>query len=115
MCVTFVTCEVRVCGLRCRSGLSLSIYRELTYRDTASQSGVRLSAPTMGNCSSTRARLAKIDLSTAKGGMQASQTVGQGGPADKQDCFILKERCLAIGSSNRLPPLAPQHVATLAC
>ena len=69
----------------------------------------------MGNCSSTRARLANIDLSTAKGGMRASQTVGQGGPAEKQDCFILKERCLAAGSSNRLPPLAPQHVATLAC
>lgn len=73
-----------------------------------------LSAP-MGNCSSTRERLANIDLSTAKGGMQASQTVGQGGPAAKQDCFILKERCLAAGSPNRLPPLAPQHVATLAC
>ena len=73
-----------------------------------------LSAP-MGNCSSTRARLANIDLSTAKGGMQASQTVGQGGPTDKQDCFILKERCLAAGSPNRLSPLAPQHVATLAC
>ena len=70
---------------------------------------------TMGNCSSTRERLANIDLSTAKGGMQASQTVGQGGPAAKQDCFILKERCLAAGSPNRLPPLAPQHVATLAC
>ena len=27
MCVTFVTCEVRVCGLRCRSGSSLYIYR----------------------------------------------------------------------------------------
>ena len=27
MCVTFVTCEVRVCGLRCRSGSSLFIYR----------------------------------------------------------------------------------------
>ena len=27
MCVTFVTCEVRVCGLRCRSGSSLDIYR----------------------------------------------------------------------------------------
>jgi len=74
----------------------------------------RHSAP-MGNCSSTRERLANIDLSTAKGGMQASQTVGQGGPAAKQDCFILKERCLAAGSPNRLPPLAPQHVATLAC
>ena len=70
---------------------------------------------TMGNCSSTRERLANIDLSTAKGGMQASQTVGQGGPAAKQDCFILKERCLAAGSPNRLPPLAPQHMATLAC
>ena len=33
MCVTFVTCEVRVCGLRCRSGSSLYIYRVylLTY------------------------------------------------------------------------------------
>ena len=69
----------------------------------------------MGNCSSTRDRLANIDLSTANGGMQASQTVGQGGPAAKQDCFILKERCLAAGSPNRLSPLAPQHVATLAC
>jgi hypothetical protein len=27
VCVTFVTCEVRVCGLRCRSGSSLYIYR----------------------------------------------------------------------------------------
>ena len=27
MCVTFVTCEVRVCGLRCRSGSSFYIYR----------------------------------------------------------------------------------------
>ena len=27
MCVTFATCEVRVCGLRCRSGSSLYIYR----------------------------------------------------------------------------------------
>ena len=27
MCVTFVTCEVRVCGLRCRKGSSLYIYR----------------------------------------------------------------------------------------
>ena len=27
MCVTFVTCEVRVCGLRCHSGSSLYIYR----------------------------------------------------------------------------------------
>ena len=78
-------------------------------------SGARLLSAPMGNCSSTRARLANIDLSTAKGGMQASQTVGQGGPTDKQDCFILKERCLAAGSPNRLPPLAPQHVATLAC
>ena len=35
MCVTFVTCEVRVCvcGLRCRKGSSLYIYRVylLTY------------------------------------------------------------------------------------
>ena len=33
VCVTFVTCEVRVCGLRCRSGSSLYIYRVylLTY------------------------------------------------------------------------------------
>ena len=33
MCVTFVTCEVRVCGLHCRSGSSLYIYRVylLTY------------------------------------------------------------------------------------
>ena len=32
-CVTFVTCEVRVCGLRCRSGSSFYIYRVylLTY------------------------------------------------------------------------------------
>ena len=29
MCVTFVTCEVRVCGLRCRSGSSLCIWLEL--------------------------------------------------------------------------------------
>ena len=27
MCVTFVTCEVRVCGPRCHSGSSLYIYR----------------------------------------------------------------------------------------
>ena len=27
MCVTSVTCELRVCGLRCRSGSSLYIYR----------------------------------------------------------------------------------------
>ena len=27
MCVTFVTCEVRVCGLRCCSGSSFYIYR----------------------------------------------------------------------------------------
>ena len=27
VCVIFVTCEVRVCGLRCRSGSSLYIYR----------------------------------------------------------------------------------------
>ena len=31
MCVTFVTCEVRVCGLRCRSGSSLYIYRVYFY------------------------------------------------------------------------------------
>ena len=27
VCVTFVTCEVRVCGLHCRSWSSLYIYR----------------------------------------------------------------------------------------
>ena len=27
MCVTFVTCEERVCGPRCHSGSSLYIYR----------------------------------------------------------------------------------------
>ena len=32
VCVTFVTCEVRVCGLRCRSGSSLYIYRVYIYR-----------------------------------------------------------------------------------
>ena len=31
MCVTFVTCEVRVCGPRCHSGSSLYIYRVYSY------------------------------------------------------------------------------------
>ena len=43
MCVTFVTCEVRVCGLRCRSGSSLYIYRVyflLTYLLTSADVSV---------------------------------------------------------------------------
>ena len=46
MCVTFVTCEVRVCGLRCRSGSSLYIYRVylLTYYVCTYTLGPRLKA-----------------------------------------------------------------------
>ena len=38
VCVTFVTCEVRVCGLRCRSGSSLYIYRVYFYPPPAPRS-----------------------------------------------------------------------------
>ena len=44
MCVTFVTCEVRVCGLRCRSGSSLYIYR--VYLLTATAQEVYTGTPT---------------------------------------------------------------------
>ena len=46
MCVTFVTCEVRVCGLRCRSGSSLYIYRVYLLRSSAPCSRARALVPT---------------------------------------------------------------------
>ena len=42
MCVTFVTCEVRVCGLSCRSGSSLYIYRVYLLLTLRSRNGVDL-------------------------------------------------------------------------
>ena len=54
MCVTFVTCEVRVCGLRCRSGSSLYIYRVYLHRAQAENSGPAWAHTLILQCSERR-------------------------------------------------------------
>ena len=49
MCVTFVTCEVRVCGLRCRCGSSLYIYRVYLFVRSVTR-------PDLSVCLATRTR-----------------------------------------------------------
>ena len=70
MCVTSVTCEVRVCGLRCRSGSSLYIYRVYLLTHTfESMRRLRSRGAVRGGTRGARVQNARVEAILAKGGL----------------------------------------------